>query len=1502
MRKKMKGSEASAFEHTKVWKKLLSSVVVFSVVLILACVVGPTKQVNAGDYSNGGCVRWVKDRARAVYGVDLGTIGNGNEVFANLKAKGYQTGWEPRPNAIACWQYNTSTNASWRKLGHVAWVENVQGSTVYVSEGGYVWEKKDQWGNVISVDYGWHLGNKGVIYRAKSNLSGSGFLGYVYLKSAPVVKPSAPSNVTLTKTDIGLGECLTATWNAVSGASVYDVKLECITNSNYNQSGTVTATSGSFAIKNPGSYRVSVTAKNSAGSSTSSVSSNRCVAHENVQVLYEDYDGTLLGPVQVFRWGGSATPVTTPNREGYDFTGWDHDGKNVKQNLTIKAQYKKKSFSVSFVDYKGDVIGNIQKVEYKDSATPPSEVPVKDGYIFSEWDTKDFQSVTRNMTVKAVYVWENTNLPIVTKIVSAKRNAEATGYDVEVKLSNFPNDFTSGKLVAALKTKKGKMVASEIRAVSMPTDGETTVKFTILYSGLAPQLEVSMIGVADDDTTGTPKSKLVASAVDIGNEWSDWGTEVPDGNGIVKESRTEYRYKTKKEIKSATTPVTPTGYTLESTQKLNEYTAWSGWSNYAHSAVSSNATTNVQTTTGYRYYAFVCPNCGARDPYSGSCSNCGASGLYWVEDWGTCLGQNYGPGWQSVNNSKGKIYWKNAWWYFEKPGANNGQGGTGQPTAVLYSYQTRQQLNLYTYWSSDYSEWSGDKVTADSSTRVETRTAYRFKTNATEVPCYNYKRYKYTNVNNGKVVYTYTSAYADSKDYPGEWEYKTSFTELNKVAGSGDDEQEYGTAEDCWYKADVNKEGNVTEYKTVSSLEDQSGTVRTLDGKLEGSAGKVATLMIYKGKNTDPIASQIEYIGQTKIGEDGSYHFEYVTKEEPTEKTGDFMITLGVEGATNYIDIGKIDAPKKVYTVDFLDESGNLIGDHKSVAEGGTVEAPEAPEKEGYEFIGWDTALRNIQENTVVTAIYHKQKYTVVFVDWDESCIDVKEYDYGDELKLPEKVLEKTGEKFSEWVDADGKSVEKVTKNMVVTAKYKESTYTVTFTDYDGNVISEQEVKYGSEAKLPDNPAPQNAKQIFAGWSSDGDEKYIIKDLVIKPLAMWKDDSEKPAFTIKSGTYEEAQKIVIYSESTNTDIYYAISENGLENSEDDFSDVQYQKYEKPFTVNKDCVITAYAISDSTNQSDLATLELKFKNSTATDPDPKPDPTPDPDPKPEQAVLESISASKEKTVYSTGDTLKVDDLTVTAKYSDGTSKKITDYTTNASDLDMYDAGVKDLKISYTENGKTVSTVVKITVKKRTDNPITLKKENAALCTLKKAQTYQIVASAKYLGLEYTSLDDRVKVDGKGKVTIPANYKGKAEILVSTKEDDRYWSDIRTVTITVSAHTFAIKTTLPTVFKKGVATRTCKRCGYKETVYTAKVPAVIKLSSTKKTIKNKKNFTLKITKLGRGDSIKSYKSSKSIVTIKKTKTNQYKITGKKKGTTKITFVTKAGKKATCTVTVK
>ena len=76
--------------------------------------------------------------------------------------------------------------------------------------------------------------------------------------------------------------------------------------------------------------------------------------------------------------------------------------------------------------------------------------------------------------------------------------------------------------------------------------------------------------------------------------------------------------------------------------------------------------------------------------------------------------------------------------------------------------------------------------------------------------------------------------------------------------------------------------------------------------------------------------------------------------------------------------------------------------------------------------------------------------------------------------------------------------------------------------------------------------------------------------------------------------------------------------------------------------------------------------------------------------------QSIDAVKNKTSYKAGDTLNVDDITVTAYYADGYSEAVADFTTNAADIDMSKIGKKNLTVSYSKNGATITADITINV--------------------------------------------------------------------------------------------------------------------------------------------------------------------------------------------------------------
>lgn len=105
---------------------------------------------------------------------------------------------------------------------------------------------------------------------------------------------------------------------------------------------------------------------------------------------------------------------------------------------------------------------------------------------------------------------------------------------------------------------------------------------------------------------------------------------------------------------------------------------------------------------------------------------------------------------------------------------------------------------------------------------------------------------------------------------------------------------------------------------------------------------------------------------------------------------------------------------------------------------------------------------------------------------------------------------------------------------------------------------------------------------------------------------------------------------------------------------------------------------------------------------------------------------------------------------------------------------------------------------------------------------------------------------------------------------------------------------------TVFKKGKKVRECIDCGTTQSKSIKRVNPFAKFK--KKTYSLVAGKTLKLKtkiKMGRGDSVKTWKSSNnSIASVSK----YGKIKAKRKGTVKITAILKSGKKATCNITVK
>lgn len=104
------------------------------------------KVANTNSYNSGGvygqCVWYVKGRANEKLGKSFGSWGNANQMWYNAKpsTKLSPTTDNIKPDIIV--SYASAPGTDGQKYGHVIYVEDVVGDTVYYTEGGAAYHAK----------------------------------------------------------------------------------------------------------------------------------------------------------------------------------------------------------------------------------------------------------------------------------------------------------------------------------------------------------------------------------------------------------------------------------------------------------------------------------------------------------------------------------------------------------------------------------------------------------------------------------------------------------------------------------------------------------------------------------------------------------------------------------------------------------------------------------------------------------------------------------------------------------------------------------------------------------------------------------------------------------------------------------------------------------------------------------------------------------------------------------------------------------------------------------------------------------------------------------------------------------------------------------------------------------------------------------------------------------------------------------------------------------------
>ena len=116
--------------------------------------------------------------------------------------------------------------------------------------------------------------------------------------------------------------------------------------------------------------------------------------------LADGLNGNVFAALPVEYGEDAVLPEATPWHEGYHFTGWSADGRNITDDCTITANYEQNSYTVRFVDYDGTEL-SVQTVLHSEAAELPAS-PAREGYTFVGW-SGDVSAVTCDMTVTALY-------------------------------------------------------------------------------------------------------------------------------------------------------------------------------------------------------------------------------------------------------------------------------------------------------------------------------------------------------------------------------------------------------------------------------------------------------------------------------------------------------------------------------------------------------------------------------------------------------------------------------------------------------------------------------------------------------------------------------------------------------------------------------------------------------------------------------------------------------------------------------------------------------------------------------------------------------------------------------------------------------------------------------------------------------------------------------------------------------------------------------------------
>ncbi len=793
-------------------------------------------------------------------------------------------------------------------------------------------------------------------------------------------------------------------------------------------------------------------------------------------VKFVNWDGTELN-TQVINHGSGATAPTNPTRPStaqysYAFKAWDKDFSNVTSNLTVTATYTEtvRSYTVTFKDYNGTVLKE-ESVKYGSGATAPADPKRTDGFIFDGWD-KTFNNITGNLTVTAKYYDDNVYLVGIKGVWEANSSTKMSYANTSSKTYELDEGVYEFKFIyrGAWLSNNGEVTnTTDYAGSSNPweTYDGNNCKLNAVGGTYEFKFNKSNQRFEVKHTPITYTVKFISDGKTVSTQKVNRGEDAKAPADPIKAATAQFTYTFAGWDKDFTGVRSDLTITAKFTQTLNKYTVT--FKDYEGTVLKTEQVEYGKAATapaspsreGYNF-------AGWDTDFSDIKGNLTVTAKYAIK--------TYTVKFKDYNGTELKTQV-----------VEHGQAATAPQNP------TRPADAQYTY---TFKEWDKafNKVTEN------------LTVTATYTGTLNYYTVKFVNWD-GYVYSSQSVAYGTSATAPSDPKRTDGWNFIG------------------WDGSYTNIKGDTT---VTAQWEDNNVYLMGVTGTWEKNENTLSQIkMTYN--STATMSLQLNA---------GQYKFKFIYKDTWRGNNGAFTDTTNNNGVSNPWETDPnagditLNATGGLYTfkynknnnrfevlfvsnahdVTFKNWDGSVIAtkkvpDGESAAAYAPAASRPADVKYTYTHSGWTPDINQaITANKTFTATYTEtlNKYTVTFVNWDNTVLKTENVEYGKAATAPDTTPTRAGNAqysytFKGW-DTDFSAIEGAT---TVKAEFTPvvNKYNVTFVYYkaDGKTQTSTVVstEYGSAAVPPTVPARTDG-MAFEKW--DKGYSNIVSDLTVNAV------------------------------------------------------------------------------------------------------------------------------------------------------------------------------------------------------------------------------------------------------------------------------------------------------------------------------------------------------------------------------------------------------------------